>query len=290
MQPLARTLPLLAIVSLTACDTGEMGVFEALDALQEVHLSSRGEQATSDVIEVSTDFTIGAALEDAAQTVADFWESQADCTTVTLEGSTLIVDYGALQDACLWQGRSYAGVNTVTVQSTTAGALEVVHGWNGFTNGEVQVDGSATVTWDGTDQSRRVQTEHTWSDDQGHTVDVVGDHLTAPIEVGVPFWESGFTLEGTRDWTSESGDWTLEMEDLELRLLDPAPQAGTIRLVSPRNKTLAIAYQRLDETTIQAVLSGIRGGDRVYHINPLGGVDEADGSAASDGATTTATR
>ncbi|MEM6927701.1 MAG: hypothetical protein AAF602_12280, partial [Myxococcota bacterium] len=164
----------------------------------------------------------------------------------------------------------------VTVASTAPGDLEVEHDWMGFTNGEVTLDGGATVTWDGTDQTRRVETDHVWSDDEG-TVSVIGDHLSAPLEEGVPFWESGFTLEGSRDWTTERGGWTLTMTGLELRLLDPAPQAGSLDLQAPNGKTLGIDYSRIDDATIQAVLRGVRGGDRTYHINRLGQVEQADG-------------
>ncbi|HHO53458.1 MAG TPA: hypothetical protein ENK18_21955 [Deltaproteobacteria bacterium] len=268
-----RNLPLLALIPLTiltGCEDEEMGLLEALAALDEVNQSSRGEAATSEVIEISTDFTIGGALQDAAQAVADFWESQADCAEVSVQGNVTTIDYGTLEDSCTWQGRTYAGVNTVTIQSTTPGELQLLHDWAGFTNGDVTVDGGATVTWSGNDLTRRVQTEHTWTDTGGAQVDVVGDHISGRIDEDKPVWESGFTLDGTRDWTSDSGDWTLEMTDLELRLVDPAPQAGSIDLINPANKSLTILYERVDEDTIQATLQGLRGGDRVYHIDRLG--------------------
>lgn len=273
-----RILPLLLLAPLAGCfETEEMGVLEALSALGEVDRSARGEQATADVIEISTDFTIGGALEAAAQAVADFWESQAPCTTVTVEGAVTTVDYGSLDDACTWRGRTYAGVNTITVQSTTAGELEVLHDWNGFTNGDVTVDGGATVTWSGLDATRTVVTDHTWTGADGETVDVHGEHVSGRIDEAVPVWDSGFTLDGTRDWTGEDGGtWTLEMAGLELRLLDPAPQAGTVDLVDPEGKALTIVYSRVDEDTIQAVLQGVRGGDRVYHIDRLGRATEAE--------------
>src|SRR5690348_13873537 len=106
-----RAIPFLVLAA--GCfETEEMGVLEALDALDQVNRSGRGDQATSEAIEVSTDFTIGGALEDAAATIAEFWESQADCTKVTWEGATTTVDYGTLDDACTFHGRTYAGIAT----------------------------------------------------------------------------------------------------------------------------------------------------------------------------------
>ncbi len=262
------------LLLVTGCETEEMGVLEALAALEEVNQSARGEQATGDVIEISTDFTIGDALAAAAQTIADFWESQAPCTTVTVDGNVTTIDYGTLDDECKFNGKSYSGVNTVTVQSTTAGELEVLHDWNGFSDGDVQVDGGATVTWSGDDHTRHVVTEHTWTDTEGTSVDVYGDHVSGRIQEDVPVWLDGFTLDGTRDWTSDSGDWALTMQGLELRLIDPAPQTGAIDLTSPKGKTLGIVYERVDEDTIQATLVGVRGGDRVYHINRLGQAED----------------
>jgi hypothetical protein len=268
----------LPLALVTGCDAaGEMSGLEALAALGSVDQSARGEQATTEVVEVSTDFTIGDALESAAQAIADFWQSQAPCTEVTLAGNVLTVDYGTLDDACSWNGRTYAGVNSLTFASTTPGELEVLHDWSGFSDGEVTVDGGATVTWSGEDQTRRVQTEHTWTAvDDGATVDVVGDHVTGPIDASVPWWQSGFTLDGDRAWTLDGDEWSLVMNGLEWRLVDAAPELGSIDVVAPNGKTLSIVYARVDEGTISATLVGVRGGDRVYHINQLGIPSEAE--------------
>ena len=272
---------LIALVPLllaAGCDSAaDMSGLEALEALGQVDQSARGEQATDEVVEVSTDFTIGDALASAAQTIADWWDVQAPCTEVSLADNVLTVDYGTLGDACVWNGHTYAGVNTMTFQSTTPGDLEVLHSWNGFTNGEVTVDGGATVTWSGEDLTRRVETEHTWTEVDGElTVDVVGDHVTGPIDASVPWWESGFTLDGDRSWTSEGEEWSLVMTGLEWRLVDAAPEIGSIDVVAPSGKSLSIVYARVDDSTISATLVGVRGGDRVYHINQLGIASEAE--------------
>jgi hypothetical protein len=267
-----------ALVVSTGCSIGdEMGALEALDTLSAVNRSSSGDQATQDVVEISTDFTIGAALEDAAASVGEFWDSQVPCTTVTVEGATATVDYGTLADNCVYQGQTYAGVNTITVSATTVPELIVDHTWTGFTNGSVTVDGAATATWDGSDDSRTVVTEHTFTlaDDPDSPVDVVGEHVTRPLEADVPWWQSGFVLDGERAWTQDGEDWSLTMEGLELRLLDPCPQAGVIETTAPTGRSLVITYERVDDDTISATLSGMRGEDRVYHVSRLGAVEEA---------------
>lgn len=265
-----------ATLCLGGCELQEMGVLEALDALDQLNRSGRGEQATADVIAVSTDFTIGGALQDAAEAIAEFWESQAPCTTVTLEGATATIDYGTLDDACTWNGRTYAGINTIGVSSTTPGELAVDHAWSGFTDGQITLDGEAVVTWSGQDWTRRVVTDHAFTDEQGERIDVHGDHVAGRIDEGVPVWRSGFTLEGIREWSTRRGDWSLTMEGLELMLIDPAPQTGTSVVTAPNGKQLTVIYDRVDEDTISATLVGIRGGDRVYHISRLGEVSEAE--------------
>ena len=137
----------LGIAALTACAAPEhVTTGEALEAIGELNRSGVGEEATTGVIEISTDVTIGDRLESAAEALADFWRSQADCTTVTVAGPLVTIDYGTLADSCVWNGHTYAGVNTIGIVDTTAGALEVEHTWTGFTDGDVQVDGDAQVT------------------------------------------------------------------------------------------------------------------------------------------------
>ena len=263
------TLVLGSLTLLVGCDADYMTGAEAFEALVESNESSRGEQATSEAIEISTDATIGDAVEAYAQALAAFWESQVDCTTVTTSGTTVTVDYGTLEDDCTYNGNTYAGIVEVSVTDISLAQIDVEHTWTGFTNGDVQVDGGAFVLWDVDDETRTVATEHTWMDvDDGTTVDVVGEHVWGYIDSDQKIL-GGVTLDGTRDWTSDSGEWHVDMEGLELRLQDPAPQAGLIKLTNPGGKFLQIEYTRIDDDTIEAVLTGTRE-PIVFHINRLG--------------------
>jgi hypothetical protein len=139
------------------------------------------------------------------------------------------------------------------------------------------VDGDATVTWTGADATRRVETVHTWTDSSGIVVDVVGDHVQGPLEDGGGWgaWLGGITMGGTREWTHDGGVWLLDMSDLELRWIDPAPQAGSLTVVNPDGKELSVVYERIDEDTIQATLTGLRR-DKVVNINRLGQIEDAE--------------
>ncbi len=267
-------LPLAALALCGACS--DMTNAEVLQALEETRDSARGETATQEPIEISTEFTLGQAVEAAAQELAAFWESQEPCTDVTYSGGKLTIDYGTLDDPCTFRGHTYAGLAEVEITSAEAGAVEVTHTWTGLNNGDVQVDGGAVVTWDGAAETRNVVTDHTWTDlDDGRTVDVTGDHTWGRLEQGTPGWLGGYTLEGTRDWTSDSGDWHIEMADLELRLIDPVAQAGTITLTNPDGKELVMTHERQDENTIRVTLTA---GSRewVFDVNALGIPSEVD--------------
>jgi hypothetical protein len=259
----------LILATLSGCTAPEsVTAAEAIEAIRELNRSSLGERATTHVIDISTDVTIGDRSDAAAERLADLWDSQAECTTVTVAENLVTVDYGTLDDACVFQGQTYAGINTVGVLSTDDGALEVGHTYAGFTNGDVRVDGDAQVTWSGDTQTRRVVAVHTWTDlDTGAAVEVDGDHEWGLLSGDS--WLDGYTLDGTRDWTSEAGDWRLDMSDVEVRLDDPCPQAGTFRMTLPSGGELELTYTRVDDSTIEARIAGTRR-ERVFHIDALG--------------------
>ena len=241
---------------------------EALEAIRELNRSSMGERATTHVIDISTDVTLGDRIDAAAERLAEFWDSQADCTTVTVAENLMTVNYGTLDDACVFDGHTYAGVNTVGVMSTTRGALEVEHTYTDFANRDVRVNGAAEVTWSGDTHTRRVVTTHTWTDlDTGEAVDVDGDHEWGLLTGDS--WLEGFTLDGTRDWSSEAGDWSLDMRDVEVRLEDPCPQLGTFQVNLPSGGELELTYTRVDDSTIEARIAGTRR-ELVFHIDALG--------------------
>ncbi|MEZ4317723.1 MAG: hypothetical protein R3F61_09465 [Myxococcota bacterium] len=256
-------VPAAVVFALVGCGE-EMGPLEAAAALQQSARSSEGTNATQEPIEVSTDFTIGSALQDAAAELEVFWDSQAGCNEVTRDGNTLNIDWGELGDGCVYNGHTFAGLTAITVEKTEASDLAVKHEWFGFRNEDVTVDGQADVTWSSEARTRRVITEHTWTATDGETADVQGDH-----EFGVRDG-SGFTLDGTRDWQTDKGEWHLDMVGIGFRLQDPLPEEGSYVVTNPAGKVLDLTFTRLDEQTIEAVLTGVRGGDIVYHVTPLG--------------------
>lgn len=250
-------VPTLCLMLMPACGFGDpMTLPEAAEALEQARTSASHEQLTNDPIEVSTDFTIGQALVDAAQELGAFWQSQVPCTEVSWDGAVATIDYGDRDDGCLYRGKTYGGIHTIAVQSTDATDLEVWHDWSGFTDGAITVDGGLQVQWQADDETRTVGTDLAWTQD-GLTTGVTGDHVYGLLEPSAGVL-GGVTLEGVRRWTNDRGTWDLDMAEVQVRWQDPAPQAGTYTLTNPDGKVLVLTFTRLDDDTIRAELSGAR--------------------------------
>lgn len=229
---------------------------EAAVALDEALASAQAEVVVGEVVEVSTAFTLGQAVEDAAEELRAWWASQAACAVVTREGATVVVDFGDLGDACTWEGRTWGGVYTLTVERAEADDVLVTHSWEAFTDGTLTVDGIAEVTWAADAGTRRVVHALDWTDgDRAFTGS--GDRTQALLdpEAGLA---GGIVVSGERAWTSDAGDWRLDIDAVEMRGMDPVPQAGVYTLENPAGKSATLEFSRLDEDTIAVVLTSGR--------------------------------
>lgn len=265
----------LAVLALPGCTgKGDLTGTEAKEAMTETVNSGRGEAATNEVIEVSTDFTLGEALEDAAEQLRAWWASQAPCADISRDGDTVTVDFGDLTDACTYNDHTYGGIARITVARTDTSDVEVDHAWEAFTNGDVTLDGTANVTWAGGDNpSRHVVHDLTWTR-QDATIEATGDRNMTLVDPTVGL-SDGIQIDGSRDWTSDAGDWALDIGGVQMRAQDPIPQSGTYTLTTSAGKTMTVVFERIDADTIQATVSGVRGGDRVYLVTSTGEVSES---------------
>lgn len=250
------TLLLVAPLALTGCPRDKddsLTLAEASQAVDESTIGSQGEGLTSQTIEISTSFTIGQAVQAAAQELSNFITSQLPCASVSLAGSTVTVAYGA-KGTCLYDGHVITGTSEVTITKNDASDVIVDHHWTALSNGLVQVDGTATVTWSQANQSRHVVHDVVIERlrDQ-RTVDCSGDRTQMPLNGD---WTTGIVVNGTRSWVSGAGTWDLTIDDVQVRWVDPVPQAGTYTLVTPKNKTLTLNFTRADADTITVTLAG----------------------------------
>ncbi len=260
-------LPLSAML-LTSCDALPMTWAEVSAALEESQTTARVDGFTSGIVEISTDFTMGQAVEDAAEELRAFLESQVPCSTVTRSNLTVTMDFGTLDDDCVWNGRTYAGVSQISLAELTDTTATIEHAWIGMTDGEITMDGGATVTWDADQASRHVTHEIVWTDAEGVERIGGGDRTQTLIDRDAGI-EAGIVVQGSRDWATPDGDWVLSINDVEMRPQDPVPQDGEYQLANPKGKTATLTFARLDDDTIEVVLSGGRE-DHVWHVTSIG--------------------
>lgn len=270
-------VPALAFpFTLAACpktqSQGNLTAGQAQQALSEVSASSQADTLTSDDIDISTNFTIGQAAANAAAELKSFILTELPCADVTLINSTLTVDYGAKSGACSWHGQTFSGQSTVTVVSAELSQVVVKHTWTNFSNGIVSVSGNATVTWSAADSSRQVQHSVTWERlSDGLSATDTGDVTETALSSGI---SEGFEVNGSRSWKAPSGQWDLGIDGVQMRWVDPVPQAGTFSLETPFNKSVSLSFSRVDSNTIRVTVAS---GSSSFHfdVSELGQISQS---------------
>jgi len=268
LAPLALTL--------TACprenDDEALTAAEARQALEETQLASQAETLASGTVEIATNFTIGQLVEDAAQEIRTFIESQLPCAEVTVSAGSLEVEYGAREGECTYAGQTYSGVHRIDVERNDDGDVLVHHVWDELCNQQVCVSGNADVTWSSREASRRVVHQLTWTRlSDGRTGTGSGDRMQTALAGGVL---EGIEVNGSRSWEGQRGTWDLAIDGVQMRWIDPVPQAGSYTLATPADKSLTMAFERQDEDTIRVTVTS---GDRGFHFDVTAlGISQSD--------------
>lgn len=268
-------LPLVALLALavTGCprdDEETMTLAEASEALSEASASTQASELSATSVEITTNFTIGSAVEAAADELRTFIATQLPCAEIAVQAATLSITYGAKAGSCFYRGHQFSGSHTVKVSRNEQAAVVVDHTWSNLSNGVVKVSGTATVTWNLADKTRHVAHELDWTRlSDGRTGKGSGDRTQSALPEGL---DTGMRVQGARWWDGPKGHWDLSIQDVELRWADPVPQAGAYVLVNPDAKKLTLSFQRVDEDTIKVTVSS---GKRSFDFN----VNKATGQA-----------
>jgi hypothetical protein len=242
---------------------------EAREALEESTVESQASALTTSSVEISTSFTIGKAVQEAAAEVRTFIGTQLPCAEISLADATLTVKYGAKEGNCVYKGHKFSGTHSITVSKNEDEQVLVDHRWTDLSNGVVKVSGEAHVTWDLDDQYRKVQHDLTWTRlSDGRTGRGTGDRTQRPLAGGVA---EGIQVDGSRTWTGQNGRWDLNIEGVQVRWADPCPQAGKYRLASPKGRSLELSFSRVDADTIAVTLSS-NGRSFKFNVNSTGTV------------------
>jgi hypothetical protein len=251
-----RALCLLAIpFALSACPKEDaLTASEAQESLEEASASSEAEGLTSATVDISTNFTIGEAVEQAATDLKAFIASQLPCAGIVLSGATLTVTYGANPGNCVYRGHTFSGVSAITVTKDDMNDVVVDHQWTKLSNGIVELNGTAHVTWSLADKTRHITHDLTWTHlASGRTGEGTGDRTEEPLAGGISV---GFQVDGSRTWTGQKGTWDLGIDGVQMQWTDPVPQAGTYSLSTPYKKTVTMTFARVDADTIKVTVAG----------------------------------
>jgi hypothetical protein len=239
-------LPLLA---LPACQEEGITRAEASTAVSEAALEGEAASVVSTPIEISTNFTIGKALKDAATELRGFVAAQLPCAQVSIVDNTVTTIWGQTT-GCSYKGVTLTGTSKVTIAKNDDGSVQVDHVWTDMSNGRVKVSGTANVTWSRAESSRHVVHDLTWTRiADGKTGRGTGDRTQRLLDPSKGL-AGGIGIDGNRAWTSNRGKWNLAITGIELKLTDPVPYDGKYTLTNPDGKMLTIEFTRRSETEI----------------------------------------
>jgi hypothetical protein len=235
---------------------------QAREALDEAQLATEAATLLDGTVEISTNFTIGQAVEAAAAELRSFVASQLPCAEVTLSAATLEVEYGKKPGNCRFKGQTYSGTHAITVARNDQGNVQVDHTWTNLTNGKVSVSGTAEVTWNFTARSRTVVHTLTWTRvSDGRTATGSGDRTQTVLEGGLL---EGIKIDGTREWSGDAGSWDLAISGVEMRWVDPVPQSGSYVLRTPAGRSATLSFARKDASVITV---SVESGDKQFSFD-----------------------
>lgn len=247
-------LPLLVLTGCPRDREDPLTLGEATAALEQASDAGQAEGLTSASVDISTNFTIGQAVKDGAAELKTFIGTQLPCAEVTLEDATLTVVYGAKAGNCTYRGHTFSGTHSISLERNDDAQVDVHHEWTDFSNGVVTLDGTADVTWNLADKTRRVKHESHWTHlKSGRTGTGTGDRLQSVLAGGLA---EGIQVDGERTWDGDRGHWDLAIDGVQMRWTDPVPQAGSYTLTTPFEKTVSMAFDRVDDDTIKVTVTG----------------------------------
>jgi len=72
----------------------------------------------------------------------------------------------------------------------------------------------------------------------------------------------------SRSWDGKRGHWSLEIDHLDMRWVDPLPESGSLTLDTPFDKTVSASFARTNATNIRVTLEGPRGSITINKSTP----------------------
>lgn len=235
----------LSVVLLAGCDLDFLDSQETQAALDESIADSEGLALTAASIELGAVFTLGQTAEQSALQLHELMASQLGCAGLSLVESTVSVQYGT----CNFEPNVFGGTHTVHIEEDGPDQMRLTHTWDQLSNGRVEINGTAEVTWSAGDDMRRVVDSYSWVRlKDGRSGDGGGDRQQGPLPGHSVF--DGLRADGTRTWDGTTGHWELEMDEIRIRWVDPVPYTGLWLLKTPSNRHVSFEFARIDPENI----------------------------------------
>jgi hypothetical protein len=277
MRVSSVSLVSLLSLSLAACagSSGDqsMSSDEALASVNESSSSAEAATLASASIDLTSRLDLGdASIALALQSISDFVTTELPCAATSRAGDTLAIDYGANAGSCVFDGLAFSGVQTITLASLTTSSVEMDHTWSNVSDGNVQIGGSAHVTWSSANV-RHVQSKLTWMRATDGLTGQGASDVTQTKLAGD--FANGVIETGSRSWSNASGSWSLSISDAEQRWADPLPQAGSYLLFTANGKDASITFDRVPNpaAATNVIAATIKSGSTSYVFDVSAGGD-----------------
>jgi hypothetical protein len=247
LRVLKQALLVALSFATTAC--GPLTRAEAEEAVLEAKLYSEAAALIGNTAEISEHFSIGSLVSDAVENLQIFYAAQLPCAATEVRGATLTIEFGVGDGICLHKGMRFSGLHEVSISKNESDDVVVEHVWVELSNGEIEVSGTAEVTWAGADDpSRSISHDLLWTRlSDGRSAHGRGQRVQRPLDGDINW---GFSVAGESSWEGESGLWELSLNQIEMRWIDPVPQAGSYGLETPFDKSLTLEFERTAPTLV----------------------------------------
>jgi hypothetical protein len=164
MRALILTTSAMLLMACSSSSNGEtLSSGQALESVNEASTNNQASQLASASIDVSTKFTLGVDAQTALTHIASFVATNLPCASVSISGSELSIQYGANTASCMYNGLTFSGTQTISIDTISDTEVKVDHAWTNLSDGVVVINGVAQVTWNATDATRMVATNISWT-------------------------------------------------------------------------------------------------------------------------------
>ncbi len=254
MRALILTTSAMLLMACSSSSNGEtLSSSQALESVNEASTNNQASQLSSASIDVATKFALGVDAQTALTQIAAYVANELPCASVALWGSELSIQYGANAASCVYDGLTFSGTQTISIDSISDTEVKLDHAWTNLSDGVVQLNGVAQVTWNATDAMRTVATNISWTRTWDGMKGQGSSNVTQSALAGD--LTTGIVENGTRTWSDTQGEWDVVVHAVEERWTDPLPQAGSFDLVTSSGASASVAFARVNDATIAATIA-----------------------------------